>query len=327
MSLQPDRNLALELVRVTESAAMAAAHWQGRGDKVSVDQAAVDAMRLVLSSVDIDGIVVIGEGEKDEAPMLYNGERVGNGEPPLVDVAVDPVDGTRLTAQGMPGALAVIALAERGSMYAPGSLVYMDKIAVGEEAAGSVEIEAPVAHNLRQVAKARGKAVSNVTAIILDRPRNQDYIRQVREAGARISLIGDGDISGVISTAKADTGIDVLFGIGGSPEAVTAACAMTALHGELQCKLWPRDESERRYAIDAGLDLDQVITTRDLVNSDNTFFAATGVTSGSLLRGVEFHGNFVHTHSLIMRSRTGTVRFIDAVHRMDQLDKLITGDV
>jgi fructose-1,6-bisphosphatase II len=247
---------------------------------------------------------------------------VGSGTPPQVDVAVDPVDGTRLTARGMPGALAVIAMAEKGSMYAPGKLVYMDKIAVGEEAAGTVDIEAPVEHNLRQVAKARRKSISDVTAIILDRPRNEGYIRQVREAGGRIALIGDGDISGVISTAKLDSGIDILFGIGGSPEAVTAACAMSALQGEIQCKLWPRDDSERQFALDEGLDLDQVLTTHDLVNSDNTFFAATGVTSGELLEGVEFHGNRVETHSLVIRSKTGTVRFVDAIHRMDELHKL-----
>jgi fructose-1,6-bisphosphatase II len=323
---EPDRNLALELVRVTEAAAMGAARWQGRGDKNSVDQAAVDAMRTVLASVDLNGIVVIGEGEKDEAPMLYNGEVVGNGEPPLVDVAVDPVDGTRLTARGMPGALAVIALAERGSMYAPGKLVYMDKIAVGEQAAGVIDIEAPVAHNLDRVAQAKEKPISDVTAIILDRPRNEGYIRQVRQAGARIALIGDGDISGVIATAKSDSGIDVLFGIGGSPEAVTAACAMASLHGEMQCKLWPRDDSERQFAAEEGLDLDQVLTTRDLVNSDNTFFAATGVTSGELLQGVSFHGDYANTHSVVMRSRTGTVRFVEAQHRIGDLRRLIASE-
>ena len=322
MSIAPDRNIALELVRVTEAAALAASRWMGRGDKEGADGAAVDAMRIVLETVRMDGVVVIGEGEKDEAPMLFNGERVGNGEPPLVDVAVDPVDGTRLTARGMPGALAVLAVAERGSMYAPGKLVYMDKIAVGEEAAGHIDIEAPVQHNLEQVAKAKQKSISDITAVILDRPRNEDYIRQVREAGARIALIGDGDISGVISTAKEDSHIDILFGIGGSPEAVTAACAMAAVKGEIQCKLWPRDDSERRFAVDTGLDLDQVLTTRDLVNSDNTFFAATGVTSGDLLEGVEFRGNQVRTHSLVMRSKTGTVRFVDGLHRLDQLNKL-----
>ena len=317
--MRPDRNLALELVRVTEMAAIAAARFQGRGDKHAVDQAAVDAMRHMLSTVDMDGIVVIGEGEKDEAPMLFNGEVVGNGEPPLVDVAVDPVDGTRLTAQGQPEALAVLAVSEKGSMYAPGNLVYMDKIAVGEEAAGLIDINAPVAHNLAQVAKVKGKRVSDLTAVILDRPRNQDHMNQVRAAGARIVLIGDGDISGAIATAKYDSGIDILFGIGGSPEAVTAACAMAALRGEIQCKLWPRDDSEREYARERGLDLEQVLTNRDLVDSDNTFFAATGVTTGSLLEGVRFHGDRVVTHSVVMRSASGTVRFVEATHRADRL--------
>lgn len=320
MALEADRNLAMELVRVTESAAMAAARWQGRGDKHMVDQSAVDAMRLMLSSVDMDGVVVIGEGEKDEAPMLYNGETVGNGSGPEVDVAVDPVDGTRLTAHGAAGALAVLAVADRGSMYKPGSLVYMDKIAVGEEAAGTIDIEAPVAHNLRQVAKAQGKDLDEVTAVILDRPRNQDYIQAVRDAGARIALITDGDISGAISTAHRQSGIDILLGIGGSPEAVTAACALAALRGDMQCKLWPRNDDERRYALDTGLDLDQVIGLSDLVGTGNTFFAATGVTSGSLLRGVEFRGPSVRTHSVVMRSRSGTVRFIEAIHRHDWID-------
>ena len=317
-----DRNLALELVRVTEAAAIEAAKWQGRGDKNAVDQAAVDAMRSMLSTVDVDGLVVIGEGEKDEAPMLFNGEVVGNGRDPKMDIAVDPVDGTRLTAGGMPGALAVIAMADRGSMYAPGSLVYMDKIAVGEEAAGSIDIDAPVAHNLQQVARAKGKDVDEVTVVLLDRPRHAEYIRQIREVGARISLIGDGDISGSIATAKADSGIDVLMGIGGSPEAVTSACALAALHGEIQCKLWPRDESEREYALEHGLDLNQVLTTRDLVDSDNTFFAATGVSSGSLLRGIRFYGNRVETHSVVMRSRSGTIRFVESTHRLDWLDEI-----
>ena len=316
-----DRNLALELTRVTEAAAIAAAKWQGRGDKNSVDQAAVDAMRHTLSTIDVDGTVIIGEGEKDEAPMLFNGEIVGNGRDPKMDIAVDPVDGTRLSALGMPGALAVIAMADRGSMYAPGSLVYMDKIAVGEEAAGRVDIDAPISHNLEQVARAKGKDIDEVTAVILDRPRNEDAIGQVRAAGGRIALIGDGDISGAIATAKADSGIDILLGIGGSPEAVTAACAMAALHGELQCKLWPRDEDERQYAVDHGLDLDQVLTTRDLVDSDNTFFAATGVTSGSMLRGIRFYGDRVETHSVVMRSTSGTVRYIESVHHVNWIDR------
>ena len=319
-SYLPSRNLALELVRVTEAAAISAAREQGRGDKDAVDQAAVDAMRQVLARTDLDGVVVIGEGEKDEAPMLYNGEQVGNGRLPAVDVAVDPVDGTRLTAEGRGGALAVIALAERGSMYAPGSLVYMDKIAVGEAAAGTVDIDAPVKHNLAQVAKAQAKDVAELTVIILDRPRNEEYIRQVREAGARISLIGDGDIQAAIATAIHGNGIDIMLGIGGSPEAVTTACAMAALRGEIQCKLWPRDDSERQYAAEHGLDLDQVLTTRDLVDSDNTFFAATGVTRGPLLKGVWFGGIHTTTHSVIMRSRSGTVRFIEADHRVEWVE-------
>ena len=319
-SYLPERNLALELVRVTEAAAISAAREQGRGDKEAVDQAAVDAMRQVLARTDLDGIVVIGEGEKDEAPMLYNGEVVGNGQPPLVDVAVDPVDGTRLTAEGRGSALAVIALSERGTMYAPGDLVYMDKLAVGEDAAGTVDINAPVEFNLRQVARANGKEVREVTAVILDRPRNVDYIRQVRRAGSRISLIGDGDIQGAITTAIHGNGIDIMFGIGGSPEAVTSACAMAALRGEIQCKLWPRDDSERAYAREHGLDLDQVLSTRDLVNSDNTFFAATGVTTGALLKGVRFGGIHTSTHSVIMRSESGTVRFIEADHRVEWVE-------
>ena len=319
-SYLPERNLALELVRVTEAAAISAAREQGRGDKEAVDQAAVDAMRQVLARTDLDGIVVIGEGEKDEAPMLFNGEVVGNGQPPLVDVAVDPVDGTRLTAEGRGSALAVIALSERGTMYAPGDLVYMDKLAVGEDAAGTVDINAPVEFNLRQVARASGKAVKEVTAVILDRPRNAEYIRSIREAGARISLIGDGDIQGAITTAIHGNGIDIMFGIGGSPEAVTSACAMAALRGEIQCKLWPRDGSEREYAREHDLDLDQVLSTRDLVNSNNTFFAATGVTTGALLKGVRFGGIHTSTHSVIMRSESGTVRFIDADHRVEWVE-------
>lgn len=254
--------------------------------------------------------------------MLYNGERVGNGSLPMVDVAVDPVDGTRLTARGMPGALAVLALAPRGTMYAPGSLVYMDKIAVGPAVAGMIDIEAPVSHNLAQVAKAYDKPISDVTAIILDRPRNEPFVQAVRKAGARIALIGDGDIQGSIATAKENSGIDILFGIGGSPEAVTSACAMAALDGEIQAKLWPRDDGERAYAAEEGLDLTQVLTTRDLVDSDNTFFAATGVTTGDLLDGVRFGSHSVRTNSLVLRSKTGTVRFMDATHRVEQLRDL-----
>ncbi|MGH3651190.1 MAG: class II fructose-bisphosphatase, partial [Acidimicrobiia bacterium] len=274
-----ERNLGLDLVRVTETAALGAARWLGRGDKEAVDQAAVDGMRLHLSTIDIDGRVVIGEGEKDRAPMLFNGERVGNGTGMVVDVAVDPVDGTTLTASGLPNAIAVIALSEgRGSMYAPGSLVYMDKIAVGPEAAGLIDLEAPVAHNLAEVAKANGKEMGDLRVLILDRPRNQHHIVAAREAGARISVFRDGDIAGAIATAQEDHEADVLLGIGGSPEAVIAAAALKCVGGEIQCRLWPRDESEARLATDEGLDLDQVLTTEDLVASNNVFFAATGVT-------------------------------------------------
>ena len=318
----PDHNLGLDLARVTEAAAMAAGRWQGRGDKDAVDQAAVDAMRAVLETVDMDGTVIIGEGEKDEAPMLFNGERVGNGEPPLVDVAVDPVDGTSLSAEGMPGALAVLALAERGSMYAPGKLVYMDKIAVGEDAAGVIDLDAPIADNLAKVAKAKGKDIDDLTAIILNRPRNSRYIEEVRRAGARIRLIRDGDISGAISTAVEDSGIDILIGVGGSPEAVTAACALIALGGEMQCRLWPRDDSEKEYAKDAGLDLTEVIGLRQLVDSDDVFFAATGVTTGELLEGVRYLPDGAETHSVVMRGKTGTIRFMHARHRFDRLSTL-----
>lgn len=323
MAEQPDRNLALDLARVTEAAAMAASRWQGRGDREAVDQAAVDAMRHLLSTIDMDGVIVIGEGEKDEAPMLFNGERVGNGNPPQVDVAVDPVEGTRPTAQGMPGAIAVIALAERGAMYAPGSLVYMDKIAVGEVAAGGIDLEAPVAENLHRVAKATGKHLTELTAIILDRPRNEPYVQAVREVGARIRLIQDGDVAAAIAAAVPDSGIDILFGIGGSPEAVISAAALRCLGGEIQCKLWPRDESERDYARENGLDLSHVLTTRDLVGSENVFFAATGVTGGEFLGGVRFFAGGAETHSVVMRSKTGTVRFIRARHRFDKLQEIL----
>jgi fructose-1,6-bisphosphatase II len=318
----PERNLGLDLVRVTESAAIAAARWQGRGDKVSVDQAAVDGMRLILGNIDIAGTIVIGEGEKDEAPMLHNGESVGTGNGPAMDVAVDPVDGTTLTSEGMPGAVAVIALSEKGTMYAPGSLVYMDKIAVGPAAAGTIDLEAPVAHNLAQVAKALDKDVADVTAIMLSRPRNTRFIDAAREAGARIRLIRDGDVAGAIATAQPESGIDILFGIGGSPEAVIAAGALTCMEGEMQCKLWPRDDREREYANDQGLDLDEVLTTRSLVNSDNVFFAATGITTGELLDGVLFSGDRATTHSVVMRSKTGSIRSMRATHDFTKLRRL-----
>ncbi|HUG07874.1 MAG TPA: class II fructose-bisphosphatase [Acidimicrobiia bacterium] len=319
-----ERNLGLDLVRVTETAALGAARWLGRGDKEKVDQAAVDGMRLHLSTIDIDGEVVIGEGEKDEAPMLWNGERVGTGTGMVVDVAVDPVDGTELTAAGLPNAIAVIALAEgRGSMYAPGSLVYMDKIAVGPEATGSIDLEAPVTHNLAQVAKANDKEMNDLRVLILDRPRNKPYIDAAREAGARISLFRDGDVAGAIATAEENHEADILLGIGGSPEAVIAAAALKCVGGEIQCRLWPRDSSEEQFARDEGLDLDQVLTIEDLVSSDNVFFAATGVTNGEFLRGVNFRGEErAVTHSVIMRSKTGSVRYMSAVHNLARLREI-----
>jgi fructose-1,6-bisphosphatase II len=316
-----ERNLGLDLVRVTETAALGAARWLGRGDKEAVDQAAVDGMRLHLSTIDIDGRVVIGEGEKDRAPMLFNGEQVGNGTGMVVDVAVDPVDGTALTASGLPNAIAVIALSEgRGSMYAPGSFVYMDKIAVGPEAASLIDLDAPVADNLAKVAKANGKAMGDLRVLILDRPRNHNHIVAAREAGARISVFRDGDVAGAIATAQEDHEADVLLGIGGSPEAVIAAAALKCVGGEIQCRLWPRDESEARQAADEGLDLDKVLTVEDLVASDNVFFAATGVTNGEFLRGVNFRGeDRAVTHSVIMRSKTGSIRYMDAVHDLARL--------
>lgn len=318
-----ERNLGLDLVRVTETAAMAGARWLGRGNKEAADQAAVDGMRLHLSTLDIDGIVVIGEGEKDHAPMLHNGERVGTGQGLVVDVAVDPIDGTTLTASGMPGAVAVIALAAgRGSMYAPGPLVYMDKIAVGPEAAGAVDIDAPVEDNLRGVAKAKDKDVNDLRVLLLDRPRNQKYIDAVRRAGGRISLLRDGDIDGAISTAREDTAADILLGIGGSPEAVIAAAALACMGGEIQCRPWPRDDAEAGMAREQGIDLDGVLGIRDLVASDNVFFAATGVTGGEFLRAVDFRGDRVITHSVIMRSKTGSVRYMDAYHDLGRLREI-----
>jgi len=322
MGSVPDRNLALELVRTTEAAALAAGRWMGRGDKKGVDQAAVDAMRLVLNTVSMDGVVVIGEGEKDEAPMLYNGERLGTGVPPQVDIAVDPIDGTRLTAMGMPGAISVVALAERGTMYAPGSIVYMKKIAVGPEAREAIDINAPPAVNLQRIAKAKGCDVDDLTVVILDRPRHEQLVRAVREAGARIRLIPDGDVAAGLMTAFPETGIDVLMGIGGSPEAVITACALKCVGGAIQCKLWPRNEEERRWASETGLDLEQVLTTDDLVRGENVFFAATGVTDGELLRGVKYFGTGAKTYSLVMRSRSGTVRWVEAIHRWDKLMKI-----
>ena len=314
----PDRNLALELARVTEAAALAAGRWMGRGDKEAADQAAVDAMRLVVNGVSMDGIVVIGEGEKDEAPMLYNGEEIGAGGPPC-DIAVDPIDGTTLTALGRPNAIAVIALSERGTMFDPGPCVYMEKIAAGPEAADVIDLDAPVTANLQAVAKALGEDVDDVTAVILDRDRHLDIIKECREAGARIRLIPDGDVAGAISAAWPESGANVLFGIGGTPEGVIAACALKCLGGAIQGRLWPRNDDERKAAHDAGYDLDRVLTIDDLVAGDDVFFSATGITDGELLRGVRYFGDGARTQSLVMRSKSGTIRTIDSRHRWEKL--------
>ncbi len=319
MAELPQRNLALDLVRVTEAAALAAGRWMGRGDKMAADQAAVDAMRLVLNEVEMDGVIVIGEGEKDEAPMLYNGEHLGTGNPPQVDIAVDPIDGTTLTATGRSGALAVVALAPRGSMYAPGNLFYMNKIAVGPEAADVIDINAPVAVNLQAIARAKHRDVDDLTVLILDRPRHTGLIREIRQTGARIRLIADGDISAAISASTPDTGVDALFGIGGSPEAVITAAAIQCLGGALQCKLWPRNDDERRLALEQGVELDRVLTHCDLIDSDNVFFAATGITRGELLDGVQYFGGGARTSSIVMRSKSGTIRQVVATHRWDKL--------
>ncbi|HLT17760.1 MAG TPA: class II fructose-bisphosphatase [Acidimicrobiales bacterium] len=316
---RPDRNLALELVRTTEAAALAASRWMGRGDKNGADGAAVDAMRIVLDSVPMDGLVVIGEGEKDEAPMLYNGERIGDGTPMLTDIAVDPIDGTTLTSLGRGGAISVIAVSERGTMFDPGPCVYMEKIAVGPEAAGHIDITAPVAENIKAVAKAKGESVRDITAVILDRPRHEELIAEVRATGARIRLIPDGDVAGALSTAWPDSGADILLGIGGTPEGVITAAALKCMGGEQQGRLWPRNDEERQAAIDAGYDLDRVLTTDDLVAGDNCFFAATGITDGDLLKGVHYDPRGATTQSLVMRSRSGTVRLINAHHQLHKL--------
>ncbi|HEY4690672.1 MAG TPA: class II fructose-bisphosphatase [Anaerolineae bacterium] len=318
----PDRNLALELVRTTEAAAMAAGRWMGRGDKNAADQAAVTAMRTMFNTISMDGVVVIGEGEKDQAPMLYNGERLGTGEPPPVDIAVDPIDGTRLTAMGLPGAIAVAALSERGTLYSPRHIVYMNKIAVGPAARGMVSLDAPVIDNLRRVAKALDKDLNDLTVVVLDRPRHAQLLADIRAAGARIKLIPDGDVSGGLMTAIEDSGVDMLMGIGGSPEAVITACALKCLGGEIQCTLWPRDEDERRRGLDMGLELDRVLTTDDLVGGENVFFVATGVTDGEWLTGVKYSGRGAHTLSVVMRSRSGTVRMVEARHSLDKLAQL-----
>ncbi|MGZ4274291.1 MAG: class II fructose-bisphosphatase [Solirubrobacteraceae bacterium] len=314
-SQKPDRNLALELVRVTEAAALAAARMVGRGDKEGADQAAVDAMRLVLDSVSMDGVVVIGEGEKDEAPMLYNGEQIGDGTPPKVDIAVDPLEGTRLTALGMPSALAVIALSERGSMFDPGPCVYMEKIAGGPDIADLLDLDRPLADTLALVAERRGRDIRDVMVVMLDRERHRDAMRQVREAGARVRLITDGDVSASLLAVSENSPVDLLWGIGGTPEGVISAAAIKCLGGQLLGRLWPRTDDERTAAVEAGYDLDQVLTCDDLVQGENAFFSATGVTDGDVLQGVRYQGDRgATTESLVMRSRSGTVRRVHARH-------------
>ncbi|MEO3805861.1 class II fructose-bisphosphatase [Nonomuraea sp. B1E8] len=315
----PDRNLAMELVRVTEAAAMAAARWVGRGDKNGADGAAVNAMRQLINTVSMNGVVVIGEGEKDHAPMLFNGEQVGAGSGPACDVAVDPIDGTRLTALGMPDAVSVIAVSERGSMYDPSAVFYMEKLVTGPEAAGVVDIEAPVSANINAVAKAKHCSPSDVTVVVLDRPRHERLVKEIRETGARIKFITDGDVAGAIMAARSGTNIDLMLGIGGTPEGIVAACALKCLGGVIQGRLWPRDDAERSKAVEAGHDLGQVLTTNDLVRSDDVFFAATGITHGELMRGVRFRAGSAVTESLVMRGRSGTIRKIESEHQLWKL--------
>jgi fructose-1,6-bisphosphatase II len=316
----PDRNLALELVRVTEAAAMAAGRWVGRGDKNGADGAAVNAMRTLIGTVSMDGVVVIGEGEKDEAPMLFNGEHVGDGGGPECDVAVDPVDGTRLCALGMGNALSVLAVSPRGSMFDPSAVFYMEKLATGPAAADVVDIRLPAAENVRLVAKAKQESPSDVTVVILDRPRHAELVEEIRSTGARIKFITDGDVAGAIMAAREGTGIDLLVGIGGTPEGIIAACAIKTLGGVIQGRLWPKDDDERQKALDAGHNLDRVLTTDELVRGEDVFFVATGVTDGEMLKGVRYGGRgTVRTESIVMRSRSGTIRVVESEHRLDKL--------
>lgn len=319
---EPTRNLALELARVTEAAALSAGRFMGRGDKEAADAAAVNAMRLVMQSVDMNGIIVIGEGEKDKAPMLYNGEVVGNGSSPDVDVAVDPIDGTRPLAFGRTNSLSTVAIAPRGTMFNPGPFVYMNKIAVGPEAKGKINIEKSITENLKAIAKAKGKEVEDLTTIILDRPRHDAMIAEIRKAGARIRIIPDGDVAAALMTSMPDTGVDVLIGIGGTPEGVLVACALRAMGGEIQGKLYARDEDELRRGREAGYDFEKVLTMDDLVSSEDVFFSATGITDGELLKGVRYFGDGAKTDSLVVRGLTGTVRQITATHRIDKLHHL-----
>jgi fructose-1,6-bisphosphatase II len=326
----PDRNLALELVRVTEAGAMAAGRWVGRGDKEGGDGAAVDAMRELVNTVSMRGVVVIGEGEKDNAPMLYNGEEVGNGDGPECDFAVDPIDGTTLMSKGLPNAISVLAVAERGAMFDPSAVFYMNKIAVGPEAIDAIDITAPIGENVRRVAKAKGLSVSDMTVCILDRPRHEKLMAEVRDAGARIRLITDGDVAGAISACRPNSGTDLLAGIGGTPEGIITAAAIRCMGGAIQGQLAPKDDEERQKAVDAGYDLDQILSTEDLVSGENVFFCATGVTDGDLLKGVQYYGGGCTTQSIVMRSKSGTVRMIEAYHRLSKLNEYsaidFTGD-
>jgi fructose-1,6-bisphosphatase II len=322
----PDRNLALELVRVTEAAAMAAARWVGRGDKNGADGAAVNAMRLLIGTVSMNGIVVIGEGEKDDAPMLFNGEHVGDGTGAEADVAVDPIDGTTLAAKGMPNAIAVLAVAERGAMYDPSAVFYMEKLVVGPESANVIDITAPIGVNLAAIARAKGEHIADLTVCILDRPRHEQLVDDVRAAGARIKFISDGDVAGAIMAARDGTGVDLLAGIGGTPEGIITACAIRCLGGMIQARLWPRDEAERRKALDAGHDLDRVLTTTDLVTGDNIFFCATGITDGELMEGVRYTPDGPTTHSIVMRSKSGTIREVRSEHRLANLSTYASVD-
>jgi len=320
MAEQITRNLGMELVRATEAAAVAAARWMGRGDKNAADQAAVNAMRFVLGGVDMHGVVVIGEGEKDEAPMLFIDEVIGHGQTPDVDIAVDPIDGTRLTALGLPGAIAVVAAAPRGTLYgAPPGVFYMEKIAVGPEAAGAIDITRPVKENIRSVARKKGCDASDITVVILDRPRHDHIVKEIRESGARIKLIGDGDVAAAIAAANPDSPVDMLVGVGGAPEAVIAASAIRCIGGEMQCRLYPRNEKERWQLEGLGVDITQVLTIADLVRSDDVYFAATGITDGDLLQGVRFFSNGAVTYSIIMRGKTGTIRRMEAHHQLNKI--------
>ena len=326
----PDRNLALELVRVTEAGAMAAGRWVGRGDKEGGDGAAVDAMRELVNTVSMRGVVVIGEGEKDNAPMLYNGEEVGNGDGPDCDFAVDPIDGTTLMSKGLPNAISVLAGAERGAMFVPSAILYTSKIAVRPEAIDAIDITAPIGENVRRVAKAKGLSVSDMTVCILDRPRHETLMAEVRDAGARIRLITDGDVAGAISACRPNSGTDLLAGIGGTPEGIITAAAIRCMGGAIQGQLAPKDDEERQKAVDAGYDLDQILSTEDLVSGENVFFCATGVTDGDLLKGVQYYGGGCTTQSIVMRSKSGTVRMIEAYHRLSKLNEYsaidFTGD-